>query len=143
MVGAGMILQWGRRCSATEGHRAESPVLGLGLLQWGRRCSATEGADIRKEAAELERLQWGRRCSATEGLTSWDVSSVSCLDFNGAVAVQRRKETNLVVSNRYGETSMGPSLFSDGREVPFLFEPWDDTPLQWGRRCSATEGFFL
>ena len=108
-------LQWGRRCSATEGQlelrkelrgltsmgpslfsdgRSSSVTTRLSfrpVLQWGRRCSATEGLRFLRDFRALQELQWGRRCSATEGVVD-PVKQMTAY-----------------------ETSMGPSLFSDGR----------------------------
>src|SRR6478609_1820460 len=94
------LLQWGRRCEATEGwpspnsaasatssfngavavkRRKDWKSLGsTGLyvmLQWGRRCEATEGSSTRAIKSEKSELQWGRRCEATEGfnVTNWSL----------------------------------------------------------------------
>ena len=60
--------------------------------------------------------------------------------FNGAVAVQRRKESRRVQEGRHTRASMGPSLFSDGRLLQSSDPGARCITLQWGRRCSATEG---
>src|SRR6478609_5169466 len=109
------LLQWGRRCEATEGwpspnsaasatssfngavavkRRKDWKSLGsTGLyvmLQWGRRCEATEGRVPPVSLAGLLRLQWGRRCEATEGDVAMGERGLD-VRFNGAVAVKRRK----------------------------------------------------
>ncbi len=77
-----------RRKGCTQSGSAGS----AGPLQWGRRCSATEGFLSCVVNYDSVVLQWGRRCSATEG-PDRELTRSKLQGFNGAVAVQRRKGT--------------------------------------------------
>ncbi len=127
------------------------------LLQWGRRCSATERSSATADAAAAPGLlQWGRRCSATERHADGTASADAVTSFNGAVAVQRRKDRCGGQSVGVAAASMGPSLFSDGKATAELERRRDarfngavafsdgkacadergaaSAALQWGRR---------
>jgi len=62
--------------------------------------------------------------------------------FNGAAAVQPRKDLEFIDFDAAGLASMGPRLFSRGKRCP---RTWPRPPksLQWGRGCSAAESYIL
>ena len=90
LVTAAFRLQWGRGFAATEGQRVRRLPLHESLLQWGRGFAATEG----RRYARLPR--WQRR-------------------FNGAVALQPRKDGPHASRPAGADASMGPWLCSHGR----------------------------
>ncbi len=123
----------GRRTHRALPYEAASASMGPSLFSDGRTALAPF---VRPE---LE-LQWGRRCSATEGCSSVaSVSDSSKASMGPSLFSDGRVESRREESDARSQASMGPSLFSDGRK--------DHTTvmsacqkLQWGRRCSATEG---
>ena len=109
-------LQWGRRSSATETSSRMVNSSASCSLQWGRRSSATETRFPPLFQQFTRELQWGRRSSATEtrdddavpdhdflasmgpplfsdgNPTSRNLVARSMSRFNGAAALQRRKQ---------------------------------------------------
>ncbi len=133
----GIVLQWGRRCSAAERKRSER------LILWACRFNGA-AAVLRRRADDDKRL--ARRV----------------LRFNGAAAVLRRRGDRRAQDRGTCRASMGPPLFCGGEEYcrghgirrvvasmgPPLFCGGEArrtvrcerrSRLQWGRRCSAAE----
>ena len=125
----------------SDGNQAEAQLSDLCKrdLQWGRRFAATETGQRTQARKPIRCLQWGRRFAATEtrirsasrpGTAGPSMGPPLCSDgnprsparssvvndaFNGAAALQRRKQC-------------GPEFFGACPEL-----------LQWGRRFAATE----
>ncbi len=112
-------------------------------LQWGRRCSATEGHLCDGRGAGGPPASMGPSLFSDGRRSAGAIWAVVAACFNGAVAVQRRKAAHRRHGRRDPAASMGPSLFSDGRRLRGHERPVEPFGLQWGRRCSATEGRLL
>jgi len=82
-------------------------------------------------------LQWGRGCSAAERLNGRRLVH-AWQGFNGAAAVQPRKDYCQHEDCTWKLASMGPRLFSRGKLPPPPSVSYT-IPLQWGRGCSAAE----
>jgi len=146
--------------------RGKGPVAaldrGLEIASMGPRLFSRGKALQGLRTTRSRELQWGRGCSAAERLTR-SVTRQTLMGFNGAAAVQPRKEPESGLSPTCGAAaSMGPRLFSRGKNIeathrrgkrkasmgPRLFSRgkagystrWMDSGLlQWGRGCSAAE----
>ena len=109
------LLQWGRGSSAAEGcdwHAAgctaECASMGPRLFSRGRGRKHTSAGEDKRASMGPRLFSRGRmplRCceTRTEG------------GFNGAAALQPRKDDKWVETNPEGKASMGPRLFSRGR----------------------------
>jgi len=108
------------------------------MLQWGRGCSAAERTATDPVFLEYMTLQWGRGCSAAESRPRGIGRKYWAGRFNGAAAVQPRKDAIGLHVRAGRQASMGPRLFSRGKMrqgCPVVL----DEMLQWGRGCSAAE----
>ena len=96
----GQQLQWGRGSSAAEGAGWRSTRPASGSLQWGRGSSAAEGLATAPPIFQGSQLQWGRGSSAAEG------------------------EIPAALVREEPDASMGPRLFSRGRERMRFRQPF-------------------
>jgi len=107
--------------------------MGPRLFSRGKKCRGHQSN------ARRRRLQWGRGCSAAERATGQVGHRHPVISFNGAAAVQPRKGVCLQINIRIVEASMGPRLFSRGKEARAAGAASPAAALQWGRGCSAAE----
>ena len=110
-------LQWGRGCSAAEGRPQMLMAVTHEWLQWGRGCSAAEGRCVALHRHQPFDASMGPRLFSRGRDAGTDCGRRRGRGFNGAAAVQPRKarRASVLASNR--------------------------CPLQWGRGCSAAEGW--
>ena len=88
----------------------------------------------------LATLQWGRGSSAAESVGMVIVGIPVWGRFNGAAALQPRKDADLGDPELIHRiASMGPRLFSRGKDVEHQGEALTALVLQWGRGSSAAE----
>jgi len=108
-------------------------------LQWGRGFAATEGAGKPIRRTKLQPASMGPwLCS--HGRSTWPMGCISdSRRFNGAVALQPRKEIATILKSKCLSASMGPWLCSHGRR-PSRPDARSKKSLQWGRGFAATEG---
>jgi len=85
------------------------------------------------------RLQWGRDCSAAERCPSVADTPSDIPGFNGAATVQPRKGASEAEHDHGDQASMGPRLFSRGKNRVLKISCGVMDALQWGRDCSAAE----
>ena len=111
-------LQWGRGSSAAEGnvcgsanHFVDSASMGPRLFSRGR-FNAERGLPV-----SVFLLQWGRGSSAAEGRWVDVGSDAKSGRFNGAAALQPRKAARRNTILWVCRASMGPRLFSRGRDA--------------------------
>ena len=84
-------------------------------------------------------LQWGRRSSATETSGRKFVRLRNCGGFNGAAALQRRRQVFHIRQGQPDRCFNGAAALQRRRHEPNDGRPIRKAELQWGRRSSATE----
>jgi len=109
-------LQWGRGCSAAESFQAPSGPRPAGLLQWGRGCSAAESGLGWQTGHPTPGSFNGAAAVQPRKAVPSTFGPLRRTCFNGAAAVQPRKGAGRVTRAELRRASMGPRLFSRGKE---------------------------